>query len=298
MAQAGLHIPAEAGSQVPVFQSVFADIGDEQSIAANLSTFSWHITNIAAMDRALAPPALVLLDEVGAGTDPLEGGALGMAMIDHFRQRGAIVIATTHYDALKSYASTTPEVVAAAFGFKPETYAPTYRLLYGSPGTSLALEMAGRLRPARRRSSTAARGFLTTREAQLAEHLAKIDRDLHALDTNGVRWRASANRWRVTTRRSACVRSSCASARSSSGASWKTRSRSGCARRAVPSIRSSTTSKRKRRRGGRSRERAAAPRLVTSVAGVAPQRLSTGEMGSLRVRRAHGAAGHGRSASA
>ena len=117
MAQAGLHIPAEAGSQVPVFQSVFADIGDAQSIAANLSTFSWHITNIASMDRALVPPALVLLDEVGAGTDPLEGGALGMAMIDHFRQRGAIVIATTHYDALKSYASTTPEVEAAAFGF-------------------------------------------------------------------------------------------------------------------------------------------------------------------------------------
>ena len=86
MAQGGLHIPAEAGSVVPVFQSVFADIGDEQSIAANLSTFSWHVTNIAAMDRALRLPALVLLDEVGAGTDPVEGGALGMAVIDHFRR--------------------------------------------------------------------------------------------------------------------------------------------------------------------------------------------------------------------
>jgi len=181
MAQAGLHIPAEAGSQVPVFQSIFADIGDEQSIDANLSTFSWHITNIAAMDRALAPPALVLLDEVGAGTDPLEGGVLGMAMIDHFRQRGALVIATTHYDPLKSYASTTPEVTAAAFGFDPESFAPTYRLLYGSPGRSLALEMAARLGlpPS---IVTAARAFRTEREAQLADHLAKMDRDLHALD--------------------------------------------------------------------------------------------------------------------
>jgi DNA mismatch repair protein MutS2 len=104
MAQAGLHVPAEHGSAVPVFQSIFADIGDEQSIAANLSTFSGHVTNIASMDRALRLPALVLLDEVGAGTDPVEGGALGMAVIDHFRQRGALVIATTHYDALKSYA--------------------------------------------------------------------------------------------------------------------------------------------------------------------------------------------------
>jgi DNA mismatch repair protein MutS2 len=181
MAQAGLHVPAEQGSMVPVFQSVFADIGDEQSIAANLSTFSWHVTNIAGMDRALRVPALVLLDEVGAGTDPVEGGALGMAVIDHFRQRGALVIATTHYDALKSYASTTPDVVAAAFGFNPETFVPTYRLMYGSPGSSLALEMAQRVGlPAS--IVEAARGFRTDREAQLAEHLARIDRDLHALD--------------------------------------------------------------------------------------------------------------------
>jgi DNA mismatch repair protein MutS2 len=181
MAQAGLHVPAEEGSQVPVFQSIFADIGDEQSIDANLSTFSWHITNIASMDRALSPPALVLLDEVGAGTDPLEGGVLGMAVIDHFRQRGALVIATTHYDQLKSYATTTPEVTAAAFAFDPDTFAPTYRLLNGSPGRSLALEMATRLGlPAS--IVQAARAFRTEREAQLADHLAKMDTDLHALD--------------------------------------------------------------------------------------------------------------------
>ena len=107
MAQAGLRIPAADGSRLPVFRSLFADIGDEQSIEASLSTFSAHITNIASMDRGLATPALVLLDEVGSGTDPIEGGALGVAIVDHFRRRGATVIATSHYDALKTYASTT-----------------------------------------------------------------------------------------------------------------------------------------------------------------------------------------------
>ena len=141
MAQAGLHLPVAEGSRLPVFQSVFADIGDEQSIAANLSTFSWHVTNIASIDSALTLPALVLMDEVGSGTDPVEGGALGMAVIDHFRLRGALVVATTHYDTLKTYASTTEGVACAAFGFTP-AFEPTYRLIYGSPGTSLALEMA------------------------------------------------------------------------------------------------------------------------------------------------------------
>ena len=181
MAQCGLHIPAEAGSALPVFRTIFADIGDEQSIDANLSTFSWHVTNIAAMDRALEMPALVLLDELGAGTDPVEGGALGMAMVDHFQARGALVLATTHYDALKSYAATTPGVVAAAFSVNPETFAPTYRLIYGSPGASLALDMAARLGlpPS---IVAAARGFRTTRESQVAEHLARVDQDLQALD--------------------------------------------------------------------------------------------------------------------
>ncbi|MEO5819383.1 MAG: Smr/MutS family protein [Vicinamibacteraceae bacterium] len=181
MAQCGLHIPAEAGSALPVFRTIFADIGDEQSIDANLSTFSWHVTNIAAMDRSLEMPALVLLDELGAGTDPVEGGALGMALVDHFKARGALVLATTHYDALKSYAATTPGVVAAAFNVNPETFAPTYRLIYGSPGASLALDMAARLGlpPS---IVAAARGFRTTRESQVAEHLARVDQDLQALD--------------------------------------------------------------------------------------------------------------------
>ena len=143
MAQAGLHVPAVIAS-LPVFRSVFVDIGDEQSIAASLSTFSWHITNIASMDRTMTLPALVLLDELGAGTDPVEGGALGVAVVDYFRQRGAMVIATSHFDALKAYASTTDGVASAAFGFDPETFAPTYRLMYGSPGRSLALARARR----------------------------------------------------------------------------------------------------------------------------------------------------------
>jgi DNA mismatch repair protein MutS2 len=181
MAQSGLRIPAADGSRVPVFRSLFADIGDEQSIEASLSTFSAHITNIASMDRSLAMPALVLLDEVGSGTDPIEGGALGVAIVDHFRRRGAMVIATSHYDALKTYASTTDGVASAAFGFDTETFAPTYQLLYGSPGRSLALEIAGRL-GLHPDVVAAARENLSAREAQLAEHLAKIDRDMRALE--------------------------------------------------------------------------------------------------------------------
>jgi DNA mismatch repair protein MutS2 len=180
MAQAGLFVPA-ADARLPVFRSIFADIGDEQSIAASLSTFSWHITNIASMDRSLALPGLVLLDELGAGTDPLEGGALGVAIIEHFRTRGAIVISTTHYDALKTYAATTSGVTAAAFGFTPDTYEPTYHIQYGSPGRSLALEMAARL-GLNATIVDNARKNLSEREAQLAEHLAKIDTDLRALE--------------------------------------------------------------------------------------------------------------------
>lgn len=181
MVQSGLRIPAADGSRVPVFRSLFADIGDEQSIEASLSTFSAHITNIASMDRAMTTPALVLLDEVGSGTDPIEGGALGVAVVDHFKKRGATVIATSHYDALKTYASTTEGVASAAFGFEEPTFAPTYQLVYGTPGRSLALEIAARLglNPS---VIAAARDNVSAREAQLAEHLAKIDRDLRSLE--------------------------------------------------------------------------------------------------------------------
>ncbi len=181
MAQAGLHVPATAGSRLPVFKSLFADIGDEQSISASLSTFSAHIANIVGMNRDLVLPALVLLDEVGAGTDPVEGGALGIAVIDHFRARGTHLVATTHYDSLKSYASTTDGVESAAFGFNPETFAPTYSLRYGSPGRSLAIEIAARL--GMPPSVVAkARENLSDREKQLAEHLARVDEDARRLE--------------------------------------------------------------------------------------------------------------------
>jgi DNA mismatch repair protein MutS2 len=181
MAQSGLLIPVEPGSRFTPFRSIFADIGDEQSIAASLSTFSARVANLVEMDRALELPALILLDELGSGTDPVEGGALGAAVIDHFRRRGALVIATTHDDALKSYAATTAEVAAGAFGFDPDTYAPSYRLIYGAPGRSLALEIAERLGlPASVIADARARR--SGRESQLAAHLARVDAELAALE--------------------------------------------------------------------------------------------------------------------
>ena len=181
LAQAGLLIPVDEGSEITVFRSVFADIGDEQSIAQSLSTFSGHIANIVSMDRALQTPALVLLDEAGAGTDPVEGGALAMSIIEHFRLRDAMVIATTHYDALKTYASTTTGVTPAGFGFDPKTFAPTYRLNYGSPGSSLAFEIANRL-GLPESIITRARAHRSERETQLADHLALVERDMQTLE--------------------------------------------------------------------------------------------------------------------
>jgi DNA mismatch repair protein MutS2 len=176
MAQSGLHIPVAEGSALPVFQRIYADIGDEQSIAANLSTFSAHLANIVDMTRDLAAPALVLLDEVGAGTDPTEGGALGVAIVDHFRKRGALVVATTHHGLMKAYAQSTPGVACASFGYDPDTYEPTYQLAMGVAGRSLALEMAERLGlPAA--ALTDARSRLDVREAQAEALLKKLEED-------------------------------------------------------------------------------------------------------------------------
>jgi DNA mismatch repair protein MutS2 len=181
MAQSGILIPVDEGSEIPVFRAVFADIGDEQSIANSLSTFSGHIANVVAMDAALALPALILLDEAGSGTDPIEGGALAMSIIEHFRVRGAMVVATTHYEALKTYASTTEGVTPAGFGFDPATFAPTYRLNYGAPGSSLAFEIASRLGlpPT---IIERARAHRSERESQLAEHLARVEREMQTLE--------------------------------------------------------------------------------------------------------------------
>ncbi|MGE0359624.1 MAG: endonuclease MutS2 [Vicinamibacterales bacterium] len=182
MTQAGLHIPAAEGSTLPVFRTLFADIGDEQSISASLSTFSAHITNIAAMDRALQVPALVLLDEVGTGTDPAEGGALATAIIAHFKERGALVFATTHYDALKTWGTATDGVTTAAFAFDPHTFAPSYRLVYGAPGRSLAIEISQRLGlPVA--VIAAARGYLSDDRKRLDAHLERVDAQARALDS-------------------------------------------------------------------------------------------------------------------
>ena len=143
MAQAGFHVPA-VEADLPIFQQVHADIGDHQSIAANLSTFTAHIQNIRRISDDLKSPALILLDEVGTGTDPEEGSALGVAMVDYFRERGAHVIVTTHYSGLKMYATNTPGVINASVEFDERTLKPTYRLLTGLAGSSSGIEIARR----------------------------------------------------------------------------------------------------------------------------------------------------------
>ena len=145
MHQAGLHVPAEAGSALPVFRDVLADIGDEQSIAQSLSTFSGHLRSIIRIVERAGPGTLVLLDELGAGTDPTEGSALAQALLDHFIRSGGLVAATTHYAEIKVYAHETPAARNASVEFDLETLSPTYRLQIGLPGGSQAFAIAERL---------------------------------------------------------------------------------------------------------------------------------------------------------
>lgn len=143
-AQAGIPVPAEAAA-LPVFDHILADIGDEQSLVENLSTFSAHILNLRAMAEEANERSLVLLDELGAATSPEEGAALGIALLEHFRRRGALTVATTHHERLKAYAASTPGALNAAVEFDEVNLRPTYRLLVGVPGVSSGLEMAARL---------------------------------------------------------------------------------------------------------------------------------------------------------
>ncbi|HET7700202.1 MAG TPA: endonuclease MutS2, partial [Candidatus Limnocylindria bacterium] len=145
MAACGLHIPAQRGSRVPLVKRIFADIGDEQSIAQSLSTFSSHLRNVVATLAEAERGDLALLDELGAGTDPDEGAALAMAVLETLLARGVLVAATTHYPELKAFALSTPGVSNASVEFDPDTLRPTYRVHMGLPGASNAFAIAARL---------------------------------------------------------------------------------------------------------------------------------------------------------
>ena len=143
MAQSGLHVPA-VDANLPIFRQVLSDIGDNQSLTANLSTFTAHIANIRKISDELEPPALILLDEVGTGTDPEEGSALGVAIVDYFKSHGAHVIVTTHYSGLKIYATNSTGVINASVEFDERTLKPTFKLLTGIAGSSSGIEIARR----------------------------------------------------------------------------------------------------------------------------------------------------------
>ena len=175
MHQAGLHIPAASGSSLPVFRDIFADIGDEQSIAQSLSTFSGHLRSIIRIVEHAGPETLVLLDELGAGTDPTEGSALAQALLDHFIRSGVLLAATTHYAEIKVYAHEASAARNASVEFDLETLSPTYRLTIGLPGGSQAFAIAERL-GLPEAIVTDARGRLSENQRAFEATLASIRR--------------------------------------------------------------------------------------------------------------------------
>jgi DNA mismatch repair protein MutS2 len=179
MAQAGLPVPA-AEAVFPLFDQVLADIGDQQSIEQSLSSFSAHIAHVREMLEAVTPQSLVLLDELGRATDPDEGGALGVSILETFRSNGAFTLASTHLVALKIYGSTTAGVLNASMGFDEETLQPTYVLRLGAPGKSAGLEIASRL-GIRENLIDDARSRMSTHERDMERFLAELHERLDRL---------------------------------------------------------------------------------------------------------------------
>ena len=198
MAQCGLHIPAKSDSMVRVFRRVLSDIGDEQSIAQSLSTFSSHMTNIVGILKEADGQTLILFDELGAGTDPVEGAALAAAVIESARELGALVAATTHYAELKVYAMTTTGVENASCEFNVDTLAPTYRLVMGIPGKSNAFAISRRLGlPEEIIDRAAAR--LDAENVRFEDVLTKLDQQRQEMEKD----RAEARRLKLEMEQSA-----------------------------------------------------------------------------------------------
>ncbi len=181
MAQAGVPVPADR-AEFPIFDAVFADIGDYQSIEQNLSTFSAHVTNIDFISHHATAQSLVLLDELGSATDPEEGAALAVAIADHFRRTACLSIVSTHHTALKVYAANAPGVLNAAVGFDERTLAPTYELLMGVPGASAGLNIARKL-GLNEQIVDEARQRLTTQAQDVGRFLDRLHSELRQIET-------------------------------------------------------------------------------------------------------------------